>query len=87
MATPVVIFLPLSFQYRRSVVITYVSAAWVPLHNLCVSDRQWAKCPKSLVQATNDRYRYIYIFIKYTIRKGNVSVGQGTTQALFPPSG
>lgn len=54
MAIPVVIFfLPLSFQYRRAVIIMYVSAARVPLNNLSISDKQQAECPMSLIQTTD----------------------------------
>lgn len=38
MATLVVIFfLPLPFQYRKPVIVMYVSAAWVPLLIIFVS--------------------------------------------------
>lgn len=46
-------FLPLSFQYRRAVIIMYVGAAWVPLNNVSISEEQQPKCPMSLIQATN----------------------------------
>lgn len=47
------IFLPLSFPYRRAVIVMYVGAAWVPLNNVSISEEQQPKCPMSLIQATN----------------------------------
>lgn len=76
-------FLPLSFQYRRAVIIMYVSAAWVPRLIIFLSVKSSSPSVPCRVPDTGHKY----IFMQYMIGKANLSVRQGPAQVVFPLSG